>query len=191
MALLQEPERVHLALSPARRRLLAALRDPQSATQVADLVGMTRQTANYHLRVLEAAGLVELVDTRRRRGCTERIMRVTAGAFVIDPALMQAPPDEGAVAGDRFAAEHLVATAAGVVRDVARMQDAAGARRLLTFTVEADIAFAAPSDVEAFTSELADAMATIAHRFHDPSGRRYRVVAGGHPAPALSTEDAP
>ena len=97
VALVREPERVHLALSPARRRLLAALHEPQSATQVAELVGMTRQQANYHLRVLEAAGLVELVETRQRRGCTERILRAVAGAFVVDPAVMQ-PAGHGAVA---------------------------------------------------------------------------------------------
>ena len=64
------------------------------------------------------------------------------------------------------------------------MQAAAGERRLLTFTIEADVGFHSPADVEAFTTALADAVATVAHRFHDPDGRRYRVVAGGHPAPA-------
>ena len=182
VALVREPERVHLALSPARRRLLAALHEPRSATQVAEVVGMTRQQANYHLRVLEGAGLVELVETRRRRGCTERIMRAVAGAFVVDPAVLQAPGTAPSV--DRFAAEHLVATAAAVVRDVSRMQAAAGDRRLLTFTIEADIGLHSPADVEAFTTELADAVGTVAHRFHDPDGRRYRVVAGGHPSPA-------
>ena len=182
MVLVGEPERVHLALSPARRQLLAALHEPHSATQVADLVGMTRQQANYHLRILEAAGLVELAETRQRRGCTERILRAVAGAFVVDPAVMQAPGT--APAADRFAAEHLVATAAAVVRDVSRMQAAAGERRLLTFTIEADIGLGAPADVEAFTTALADAVAAVAHRFHDPDGRRYRVVAGGHPSPA-------
>jgi len=182
IALVREPERVHLALSPARRRLLAALHEPQSATQVATAVGMTRQQANYHLRVLEAVGLVELVETRPRRGCVERILRATAGAFVVDPAVMQ--PADTVVAPDRHAAEHLVATAGAVVRDVTRMQAAAGERRLLTFTIEADVGFAGPADVEAFTTELADAVATIGHRFHDPAGRRYRVVAAGHPAPA-------
>jgi DNA-binding transcriptional ArsR family regulator len=182
VALVREPERVHLALSPARRRLLAALHEPRSATQVAELVGMTRQQANYHLRILEAAGLVELAETRQRRGCTERILRAVAGAFVVDPAVMQAPG--AAPSADRFAAEHLVATAAAVVRDVSRMQAAAGDRRLLTFTIEADIGLRSPADVEAFTAALADAVAGVAHRFHDPDGRRYRVVAGGHPSPA-------
>ena len=182
IALVREPERVHLALSPARRRLLEALHEPRSATQVADVVGMTRQQANYHLRVLEAAGLVELAETRQRRGCTERILRATAGAFVVDPALMQ--PAGTVTPPDRHAAEHLVATAGAIVRDVTRMQAAAGDRRLLTFTIETDVGFRSPVDVEAFTTALADAVATVAHRFHDPDGRRYRVVAGGHPAPA-------
>ena len=76
----REPERVHLALSPARRRLLAALHEPQSATQVAAAVGMTRQQANYHVRVLEAAGLVELAETRsaaaaRNGSCAPRPAR--------------------------------------------------------------------------------------------------------------------
>lgn len=187
LELLQDPARVHLALSPARRRLLAALHEPRSATQVAGLVGMTRQQAHYHLRVLETAGLVELVETRQRRGATERILRATAGAFVVDPGVMQ--PDREAPAADRHAAEHLVATASALVRDVTRMQAAAGDRRLLTFTIEADVGFRSPADVQAFTTALADAVAAVAHRFHDPDGRRYRIVAGGHPTP--TTEVSP
>ena len=143
---------------------------------------MTRQQANYHLRVLEAAGLVELVETRQRRGCTERILRATAGAFVVDPAVMQ--PAGTVSPTDRHAAEHLVATAGASSATSARMQAAAGERRLLTFTIEADVGFRSPADVEAFTTALADAVADGRPPFHDPDGRRYRVVAGGHPAPA-------
>ena len=186
--LLQEPAQVHLALSPPRRRLLEALHHPMSATQVADVVGMSRQQANYHLRVLERAGLVELVEERQRRGCTERILRATSGAFVVDPAVLQ-PPGE---TGDQFAAEHLMSIAGDVVRDVARMQSAAerAGTRLLTFTIETEIGFAEPADVHEFTTALADAVADVAHRFHTPDGRRYRLVAGGHPSPRPE-EDTP
>ena len=188
MALVHEPERVQLALSPPRRQLLEELHEPMSATQAAERLGMSRQHANYHLRVLEAAGMVELVDTRQRRGCTERILRATAATFVVDPAVMQRPGDPAS--DDRFAAEHLVATAADVVRDVVRMQDAAdrAGTRLMTFTIEAEIGFRGPGDVEAFTAALADAVAAVAQRFNDPDGRRYRIVAGGHPAPRPAEE---
>lgn len=185
--LLHEPERVRLALSPVRRELLERLREPSSATQLAAVLGTSRQRINYHLRALEQAGLLRLVEERQRRGCTERVLVATADAFVVDPSVMHAddssaPPPEQ----DRHAAEHLINTAAGVVRDVARMQTNARreGKRLLTFTIEAEIGLAAPGDLERFTARLADLIAQAASEFNTPAGgRRYRVVAGGHPAP--------
>jgi hypothetical protein len=126
---------------------------------------------NYHLRELERAGLVELVEERQRRGCTERVL--AARSFVVDPEVVGMQDD--------FAAAHLVSTAAGVVRDVTRMQAAADQRgeRLLTFTVEAEVGFEAPEDLERLTEALARTIAAF-----DGPGRRYRVIVGGHPAPA-------
>jgi DNA-binding transcriptional ArsR family regulator len=184
IALLQDPEEVRLALSPIRRRLLARLREPASATALAAELELPRQRVNYHLRALEAAGLIELVEERRRRGCVERILVARADAYVVDPAVMGAlggSPD----AQDRFAARHLVATAADVVRDVARMQAAAQREgtRLLTFTVETEVRLAAPADVERLAGALAERLAAVVAEFDAPvAGRRYRVVAGGHPA---------
>ena len=184
MELVQEPERVRLALSPIRRRLLEHLGRPMSATQLADLLGLARQKVNYHLRLLEGAGMVELVEERRRRGCVERVLRATSQAFVVDPGMLGI--DGPVPTQDRFAAEHLVSVASGVVRDVARMQ--AGAertgRRLLTFTIETEIRFGEPADVERFTTVVADAVAHAAHRFNRQDGKPYRIVVGGHPAPA-------
>ena len=74
MELMHEPAQVRLALSPLRRQLLALLTEPMSATQLAVKLGVARQKVDYHLRLLETAGLVELVEERQRRGCVERIM---------------------------------------------------------------------------------------------------------------------
>lgn len=183
-----EPDRVRVGLSPLRRRLLARLREPGSATQVAAELELPRQRVNYHLRALEAAGLVELVEERPRRGCVERILRTRPGAFVVDPSVLGA---EFTRINDQYAAEHLVGVAAGTVRDVARMQAAADAagKRLLTFTVEAEVRFGLPGDVHAFTDELTEAIRQVVARYDRPDGRPYRLVAGGHPAPA--TEENP
>ncbi|SDT62379.1 transcriptional regulator [Jiangella sp. DSM 45060] len=179
---LDEPGEVRAALAPPRRELLARLREPASATQLAAALGLPRQRVNYHLRVLEAAGLVELVEERRRRGCVERILRATPGAVVVDPAVMSA---ELTQMGDQFAAEHLVGVAADTVRDVARMQARAdeSGRRLLTFTIEAEVRFAEPGDVHEFTDELTEAVRQVVARFDADDGRPYRLVAGGYPAP--------
>lgn len=186
VALLDDPGRLLAGLSPLRARLLDALAGPASATELAKRLGLTRQKVNYHLRVLESAGLVELVEVRQRRGCTERVMRRSAAAFVVDPAVVPAAADSPVRSRDRHAAEHLIGTASDTVREVARMQTAAEAhgQRLLTFTLETEVAFAHPSDVHAFADALAAAMAEVGQRFHHPAGRHYRVVAGGHPARA-------
>jgi DNA-binding transcriptional ArsR family regulator len=181
--LVDEPERLRRALSPLRRQLLERLRTPASASQLAAELELPRQRLGYHLRELEAAGLVELVEQRRRRGFVERVLRATAQAYVVDPAVLGGHDEEAT--GDRHAAEHLIDVAARTVRDVARMQGAAGkaARRLLTFTVETEVRFAAPADVHRFTEALAGAVADVVAAFNTPGGRPYRVAALGHPAP--------
>ncbi|MFD1046885.1 ArsR/SmtB family transcription factor, partial [Kibdelosporangium lantanae] len=80
-----EPEQVRAALSPLRRDLLKRLRTPGSASQLAAELEVPRQRLNYHLKALEKAGLVELVEERQRRGCVERILRTRPGALVVDP----------------------------------------------------------------------------------------------------------
>lgn len=95
------------------------------------------------------------------------------------------PTDPDAVeAQDRHAAGHLIATASSMVRDVARMREAAEAEgaRLLTLTVEADLTFARPADFDAFSQDVAEAVAALARKYAAPTGRRYRLTAAAHPA---------
>lgn len=108
MKLLEEPEKVRAALSPLRRKLLRLLQGPASGTQLAAALELPRQRVNYHLRELEKAGLVELVEERQRRGCVERILRATSGSFVVDPSVMGRTFSR---IGDQYAAEHLVEVA--------------------------------------------------------------------------------
>ena len=189
--MVDQPEHVRAALSGPRRQLLEMLRMPASATELAGRLGLSRQRVNYHLRALESIGLVELVEERRRRGCTERMLRARADRLVVDPSVLDPSRDDetGATAQDRFAAEHLVGVASATVRDVARMQGEAQREgtRLLTFTIESELSFAEPADLEQFCERLTELVRQTAERFHSPGGRRYRVVAAGHPAAVATT----
>ena len=189
--LLDRADDLRIALSPIRRQLLDRLRRPASATELAAELALGRQRVNYHLRALEVAGLIQLVEQRQRRGCVERIMAARAGSFVVDPAVMRPAGRRAASrpAQDRFAADRLMAVASDTVRHVARMQARADEQgtRLLTFAIDTEIAFDTPADLERFTTELA---AFVAHKAaaHATGGeaRRYRIVLAGHPAPAPS-----
>jgi DNA-binding transcriptional ArsR family regulator len=188
VALLDEPDKVRLALSPLRQRLLERLREPASAAQLAEQLGLPRQKIGYHLRLLEQAGLVELVEQRQRRGCQERILRASASAFVVDPAVMG---QDELPTGDRHAAEHLITVSAETVRHVTRMRAEAGkqGKRLLTFTIEAAVNLAGPGELHRFSDQLASAMAEVIASFDTVAGRPYRLMVGGHPAPKASTEE--
>jgi DNA-binding transcriptional ArsR family regulator len=181
VGLMEEGQQVRSALSPIRARLLELLREPASATELGQALELPRQKINYHLRVLEAAGLVRLVETRARRGFTERVYQAVAREFVVDPQLMGS--GSRVRSQDRFAAEHLMDVAADAVRDVSRLRSGAeqSGKRLLTFTIEADVSFADPADVHAFTSGLAEAIAKVSARHSSPTGRNYRVMVGGYP----------
>lgn len=175
-----------LALSPLRQDLLRRLRKAGSAATLSEETGLARQRIGYHLKLLEQAGLIRPAGSRQRRGFTEQLYEAKGDALLVDPMIL-APADPEAVdKQDAFAAEHLVRTAAMIVRDVSRMREAAGEEgsRLLTFTVEAEVAFAAPSEIERFTARLAVAIADLAADFAPAKGegRTYRLVAGGHPA---------
>jgi DNA-binding transcriptional ArsR family regulator len=171
---------VSTPLSPLRRAVLEGLREPASATELAGRLGESRQRVNYHVRELERHGLVELVEERARRGCTERVVRATARAVVVEPAVVGELSESER---DRYAADTLLAGGARLVRDVAAAREAADTRdqRLLTFAIEAEVGFNRPSDLERFADALADRIAELAAEL-GPGRRRYRVLVGGHPA---------
>jgi len=191
VALVSDAAKARAALSPLRRELLERLREPASAASLAGQLALPRQKLAYHLRVLEEAGLVKLVEERPRRGFIERVLVACADTFVLDPTLVQgaaAAERDAAEVQDRHASEHLLRVAGNVVRDVARMREAADreGKRLLTLTVEAELTFGTPADFDTFTEELSDAFTALAKRYcHSPlrrGGRRYRLVAAAHPA---------
>ena len=62
--MLADAAAVEVALDPIRASILDALTEPGSAATVAAAVGSTRQKVNYHLKALEAHGLVELAEER-------------------------------------------------------------------------------------------------------------------------------
>jgi DNA-binding transcriptional ArsR family regulator len=180
---LTDGDRLAVALPPLRRQLLGLLAHPDSAAGLARRLNLPRQKVNYHVRELERAGFIELVEERRRRGVIERRMRATARAWVIDPALLAGGSVDPTQFQDRFASAYLVASAAQTIRDVATLRELATAtkRRLATFTLESEIAFASPRDLRAFTDALEANLVQLQQQFHHPGGRRFRFLVAGHP----------
>lgn len=186
---IEAPEAAIAALDPMRARLLAELATPQSAAMLAAKLGIPRQKLNYHLRQLEAHGLVALHEERAHGGLTERVLAATATAFFLDPGALRdrgpahleaGGPGPGGEAAERLSARYLIALAARVVREVGRL-----ARRgpVNTLALDAEIGFASPEDRAAFADELTRAVAALAAKYHRDGGRPHRLLVAAHEIP--------
>ncbi|HET7599504.1 MAG TPA: helix-turn-helix domain-containing protein [Gemmatimonadales bacterium] len=185
---IDHPERAATALHPLRLRILAELDEPASAAGLARRLGLPRQQLNYHLRLLERDGLVEPAGERKRRNCTERLMRAVARSYVIDPATLGEVAADPARSGDQLSSSYLVAAAARVITEVATLQQRAraGAKRLPTLTLQADVRFASPEAQHAFAEELSEILARLVAKYHDAAalrGRPFRLLAAAYPSP--------
>ncbi|WP_326762691.1 helix-turn-helix domain-containing protein [Streptomyces phaeochromogenes] len=175
---------VEVALDPIRASILDALAEPGSAASVAATVGLTRQKVNYHLKALEAHGLVEPAGERAWGGITERYVRRSARRFVVAPDVLEGRvPDPNEVA-DRLSAAYLVAVNARTVSEVGSIASGVAAgTRMPTLTVDTVIGFRSPEDRAAFASELQSAIAALVARYHHDDGRPHRLTVSSYPRP--------
>jgi DNA-binding transcriptional ArsR family regulator len=185
---IDDPATATVALEPMRSRLLSELTQPASAATLATRVGLSRQKVNYHLRALEAHGLVRLAEERMWGGLTERLLVATASSYVVSPGALGPAAADPNREIDRLSASYLIALGARVVRevsDLARRAREAG-KGLATLAVDTEVRFRSAADRAAFSKELTVAMAKLVAKYHDasaPGGRAHRLVLMAHPLP--------
>ena len=185
IAVIEDPAAAAVALDPMRSRLLSELVEPASAGALALRLGIPRQKLNYHLRALEAHGLLELAEERKRGGITERVLRATAVSYVVSPAALAESAADPDLTADHLSARYMVALAGRLVREVGSLARRAGAagKRLPTMAIDTEIGFRSAEDRAAFADELTAAVLELVARYHHDDGRPHRLVVAAHPRP--------
>jgi DNA-binding transcriptional ArsR family regulator len=186
---IEDPVAAAIALDPIRARLLAELGEPASAAGLAPRVGLSRQKVKYHLNALEAHGLVELAEERKRGGITERVMQASAVTYVVSPAALGERASDPDQESDHMSARYMIALGGRLVREVASLAQraAAAGKRLPTMAIDTEIRFRTAEDRAAFADDLTAAVIDLAARYHHDDGRPHRLVVAAHPKP----EEAP
>jgi DNA-binding transcriptional ArsR family regulator len=175
---------VEAALDPVRASILDALAEPGSAATVAAAVGSTRQKVNYHLKALEAHGLVELAAERTWGGITERVVRRSARTLVVAPDVAQRGAIDPAEVADRRSAAYLVAVNARAVSELGAITGGLpSGTRLPTLTIDTVIGFDSPGDRAAFAADLQAAVTALVARYHHDGGRPHRLTISSYPRP--------
>jgi len=85
-----EPTQLRAMADPFRTQLIQLLRDRARSTQeISEELSVPKGTVGHHLKVLESAGLIRVVRTRKVRAVTEKFYGRTARLFLYqteDPA---------------------------------------------------------------------------------------------------------
>lgn len=183
---IEDPAAAMIALDPVRSRLLSELNEPASASSLSGRLGIARQKINYHLRALEAHGLIRMKENRQWGGLTERLMVATASSYIVSPGALGRVAPDPARAADRSSASYLIALAARIVSEVKSLLQLAEktGKRLPALSIDTEIRFQSAVDRAAFSQELTAAVTKLAARYHHPSapeGRLHRLVIVAHP----------
>jgi DNA-binding transcriptional ArsR family regulator len=171
-------------LKPVRLELLRRMTEPRSCPELARALGESTQKVNYHVRVLEEAGLVERVAERRVRSLVEGVYRARADSYWLSPGLV------GRVGGarrarDRFSLGLVVSLAEELQADVARLADESGGDELPTLGLSAEIEFRGADERAAFMHEVQGSMSALARKYGaaagEARGEPFRLVLACYP----------
>ena len=181
-------------LHPTRARVLAWLREPRSATEVARELGMPAPRVNHHVRKLREAGLIRRAGSRRVRNLTETLYQAIARTYVIAESLTPGGERRRELRGEegRRPLRNLVATGERLAGDALVLLDQAAwdDREVSTFATTLDLRFADAGARAAFLADLLEAVRSLREKYGAEDGagvgadptERYRAVLACYPS---------
>ncbi|MGQ0720549.1 MAG: helix-turn-helix domain-containing protein [Candidatus Eiseniibacteriota bacterium] len=184
----EDPETARVLLHPARSRILARLRAPASATEVARALGEPPPRVNHHVRRLRDAGLVRRAGTRRIRNLTEVLYVAMARTFVIGEGATPGGEERRKAGGTtkRRTLLNLVSLGERLAADSLALLDEAVTedREISAYATSVELRFADANARAAFLADLLEAVRSLKARYGatagDPAGR-YRAVIACYP----------
>ena len=186
--IITDPRQAALLMQPVKARILDALSDPATTAELAKQFEQPRQRLGYHVRQLEQAGLIEVIDQTRSRNCLGRRMQAVARKFYVSPDAGNEGQDDADTLRDRFSSAWLAAQSARAVREVAELSEAArqAGKKLPTLFLDSIVSFDNVDDQRAFAQELTELLAALVSRYNSDgqNARQFRLQSACYPRPA-------
>lgn len=96
---IDDAETLDMLVDPIRMEMIERLFDPLSVTELAEAMNVPRTRLYHHVRLLEEAGMIKVVQTRQRGALQEKVYRATAKTYrPSDRFLAESPPGQFAAA---------------------------------------------------------------------------------------------
>lgn len=174
---LDRVDQAEALLKPHRVSVLRELATPRTCGEVAAALGQSPQRIYYHVKRLEAAGLVRLTSERKVRGLTEGLYQAVARKYWLSPAIV-GTLDDVARSGDDRNLAHLLDLAENVQRDIATLDPEAV--RLPSIGISGDVRVR-PEQRQEFLSALQGALQDIFTRYGGAEGDAFKLAIACYP----------
>jgi DNA-binding transcriptional ArsR family regulator len=122
---IEDVEQALALLKPQRLEILKRLAEPRTCPELAVIFDDSPQKIYYHVKALEAAGLVDKIAERRVRGAVEGIYQARARSYWLAPSLVGqiGLPSQ---ARDQASLRVLLALAEDVIEDAGKLGEQSG-----------------------------------------------------------------
>ena len=87
-------ETLKIISHPQRIEILTTLRDPKTVKEIAEEIDADPTKLYYHIRLMEKAKLIQVVETNLVSGIVEKKYLVVAKAYVVDDGIFNDPENE-------------------------------------------------------------------------------------------------
>lgn len=186
MHFIESPRAATELLNPIRVDILTRLDRPRTCTELAKELGLTTQKVNYHMNVLLEAGLVTLVEERRKRGTIEGIYRAAARSIWFSPRLVSRLGGRRP-SSDEASLAYLLELMEQMQIEIGHLADRDDGKPVPSLAFDAQIELADADDRNAFYEELHEAVKKLAGKYGRRNsekaepGRIYRFALACYP----------
>jgi len=171
---IEDPAKAAVLLHPLRSRILARLRRPASATEIARDLGCPAPRVNHHVHRLREAGLIRRAGTRRVRNLVEVRYVALARTWVIAEGLTPGGPERRAIRGEtrRRPLRNLVALGERLNGDALGLLDevACEDREISAYATAVDLSFPDAAARAAFLADLLEAVKSLRQKYGGEAG---------------------
>jgi DNA-binding transcriptional ArsR family regulator len=174
---LERIEQAEALMKPKRVEVLRRFAEPRTCTQVGADLGESPQAVYYHVKRLQKAGLLELVEERRVRGIVEGVYQAAARSYWVAPELVGRLGAERSPS-DQLGLGFLLSLSESLQGDLARL--ASGPAVLPSFGVAGDVRLA-PDQGAAFVADLQRAFQDVLERYGGSAGHTFRLALACYP----------
>ncbi|WP_241840488.1 ArsR/SmtB family transcription factor [Fictibacillus sp. S7] len=179
------PEQAAALLHPIRSEIVAALKVPASATEIAKMLNETPQKINYHLKALEKVGLVQKVGTRNVRNLVEVLYQAVAKTLILSESLGLSPETSQKLQ-DQHALAHVLSLTEAIKKDALQLMEQAEKAQIPSAVLQASVSLCGEKQRNEFMNEYFSLLHQLIEKYQSgekENGEEYQVSIAIYPKP--------